>query len=67
MKKRCVNYVLLVLVLSFLSTLMPYKVWGISNKKNVLIIQSYNSGYKWSDDIKKLTSLAKTPSRLCIN
>lgn len=67
MRKHQVNYVLEVLILLLLSTLIPNKVYATDSKKNVLIIQSYNSGYKWTDDIMSGINSILNTSTMDIN
>lgn len=51
MKKKtvCGSLCLLLFFMCFFA--FPTQTYAYDNKKNVLVIQSYNDGYKWSDDI----------------
>lgn len=67
MKKKtvCGSLCLLLIFLCFFA--YPAQAYAYDNKKNVLVIQSYNNGYKWSDDIMTGISSILNTSLLDIN
>ena len=52
MKKDSRKYYVLIFIIFFsFITLLSSTTFASPTKKNVLVIQSYNNGYKWTDDI----------------
>lgn len=52
LKRLCKHYITIIFCTMFIFvTVIPNAVVAYEDKKNVLIINSYHKGYKWSDDI----------------